>query len=147
RPFWLQADVYRTNRNQLNRARDDRLAVASGPSCESACRHSKGSLRRPFEAPVRAPDSKHFCARGRCWCLQPRAAGKNRALLETAIMAGGLRASEVTELRWRDVNLAARTITVAKSKTDAGVRLVELDPGTTDVLKEHKATANDTRSD
>ena len=31
-----------------------------------------------------------------------RAAGPNRALLATAIMAGGLRVSELTHLRWRD---------------------------------------------
>ena len=36
---------------------------------------------------------------------------------------------------------------MAKSKTDAGVRLVELDPGTLDVLKEHKTKASHARPD
>jgi integrase len=34
-----------------------------------------------------------------------RVAGPHRALLATAIMAGGLRVSELTHLRWRDVDL------------------------------------------
>jgi integrase len=34
------------------------------------------------------------------------AAGSGRALLATALMGGGLRVSEVTGLRWRDVDLA-----------------------------------------
>jgi integrase len=66
------------------------------------------------------------------------AAGRNRALLATAIMAGGLRASEVTHLRWRDVDLRARTLSVAASKTAAGVRQVALDPELVQVLREHK---------
>ena len=34
-------------------------------------------------------------------------AGRHRALLATAIMAGGLRVSELTHLRWRDLDLGA----------------------------------------
>lgn len=54
------------------------------------------------------------------------AAGAHRALLATAIMAGGLRVGELCALRWRDVHLAAARLTVHKSKTDAGVREVDL---------------------
>jgi integrase len=49
--------------------------------------------------------------------------------------------SEVTGLRWRDVNLPASTLTVVASKTEAGVREVELDPALLDVLKTHKANS------
>lgn len=71
----------------------------------------------------------------------------NRALLATAIMAGGLRVSEVTGLRWRDVNLAIGRLTVTASKTEAGVRDVDLEPELRDVLAEHKAASRYARPD
>ncbi len=67
-----------------------------------------------------------------------RAAGKNRALLATAIMAGGLRVSELTHLRWRDIDLRERSLSVAASKTAAGVRQVSLEPELVQLLREHK---------
>jgi integrase len=51
------------------------------------------------------------------------AAGSHRALVAT-MMLGGLRVDELIALRWRDVDLAGGTIRVARSKTDAGVRVV-----------------------
>jgi integrase len=65
-------------------------------------------------------------------------AGEHRALLATAIMAGGLRVSELTGLRWRDVNLAEHRLTVAQSKTEAGRREVDLNPDLRDELTNHK---------
>jgi integrase len=70
-----------------------------------------------------------------------RAAGGHRALLATAIMAGGLRVSELTALRWRDTSLAEGWLRVACSKTDAGVRRVELAPDLLDELKAHRAAS------
>jgi integrase len=67
-----------------------------------------------------------------------RAAGANRALLATAIMAGGLRVSELTHLRWRDLDLQDDSLGVATSKTAAGVRRVTLDPELVQLLREHK---------
>jgi integrase len=67
-----------------------------------------------------------------------RAAGPNRALLATAIMAGGLRVSELTHLRWRDLDLRDGSLSVAASKTAAGVRRVSLDPELVQLLREHK---------
>ena len=57
-----------------------------------------------------------------------RAAGPHRTLLATAIMAGGLRVSELTHLRWRDLDLRDGLLNVAASKTAAGVRQVVLEP-------------------
>jgi integrase len=68
-------------------------------------------------------------------------AGQHRALLATAIMAGGLRVSELTGLRWRDVNLAGHRLTVAQSKTEAGRRQVDLNPDLRDELASHKASS------
>jgi integrase len=67
-----------------------------------------------------------------------RAAGPNRALLATAIMAGCLRVSELTHVRWRDIDLGDGSLSVAASKTAAGVRRVALDPELVQVLREHK---------
>jgi integrase len=55
---------------------------------------------------------------------------KHRALIATMIVAG-LRVSELTSLRWRDVDLATGSLHVAESKTDAGRRTVEEPPGVT----------------
>jgi len=50
-----------------------------------------------------------------------------RAILSTLVFTG-MRIGELIELRWRDVNLADGTITVRASKTDAGMRRVDLLP-------------------
>ena len=70
-----------------------------------------------------------------------RAAGPNRVLLATAIMAGGLRASELTHLRWRDLDLPASELHVATSKTAAGIRTVSLDEGLVRLLREHRVAS------
>ena len=70
-----------------------------------------------------------------------RAAGPHRTLLATAIMAGGLRVSELTHLRWHDLDLREGVLNVAASKTPAGVRQVVLDPELVQLLREHKAAA------
>jgi integrase len=67
-------------------------------------------------------------------------AGRYRALLATMILAG-LRVGEVTALRWRDVDLAGARLRVAESKTDAGVRVVDVSPMLLDELKLHRAAA------
>jgi len=63
-----------------------------------------------------------------------------RAMLATLTFAG-LRIGELCALRWRDVDLAAGRLRVAASKTDAGVRYVELLPVLRDLLAERMATA------
>lgn len=61
-----------------------------------------------------------------------------RAMLATMTLAG-LRVGELCGLRWRDIDLAAGRLRVADSKTDAGVRHVELVPLLQDELSAHKA--------
>jgi integrase len=56
-------------------------------------------------------------------------------------MAGGLRISELTHLRCRDLDLAAAELTVAASKTAAGQRRVVLEPELAQLLHEHKLTS------
>lgn len=66
-----------------------------------------------------------------------------RALLATLVFAG-LRIGELTALRWRDVDLAGSRISVRASKTDAGVRQVDLLPALRDELAAYKAQAPST---
>jgi len=76
-----------------------------------------------------------------------RAAGRNRALLPTAIMAGGLRASELAHLRSRDLNLAAGQLHVATSKTAAGIRSVTLEPELVKLQREHRVASRWSQDD
>ncbi len=67
------------------------------------------------------------------------ASGRHRPLIATALMAGGLRVSELTALRWRDVSLASATLRVEASKTSAGIRQVDIPPDLLHELRELKA--------
>lgn len=59
-----------------------------------------------------------------------------------AAMAGtGLRNGEVCALDWSDLDLASGTLTVAESKTEAGVRQVDLPEALRRELAEHKLRA------
>lgn len=62
-------------------------------------------------------------------------------------MAGGLRVSELTHLRWRDLDLRDGLLNVAASKTAAGVRQVVLEPELAQLLSEHKDVAEWTEPD
>jgi integrase len=66
-----------------------------------------------------------------------------RALLSTLVFAG-LRIGELTALQWRDVDLAGGRLTVRASKTDAGMRQVDLLPALRDELAAYKAQAAST---
>jgi integrase len=63
--------------------------------------------------------------------------GRRRPLLAVLALAG-LRISEALALHWRDVNLAGRNLRVAASKTDAGVREVDMTPALQEVLSEYR---------
>ncbi len=66
-----------------------------------------------------------------------------RALLSTLVFAG-LRIGELTALQWRDIDLAGNRLTVRASKTDAGMRQVDLLPALHDELAAYKAQAPST---
>jgi integrase len=61
---------------------------------------------------------------------------RRRPLLATLALAG-LRISEALDLRWRDVNLEARRLRIAASKTEAGLREVDLTPALQGLLTEY----------
>jgi integrase len=70
---------------------------------------------------------------------EARTAGR-RALIATLIYAG-LRIGEATALRWRDIDLANGRISVGDSKTEAGIRLVDVLPALRDELTSHRHAA------
>lgn len=76
-----------------------------------------------------------------------QAAESNRTLIATAIMAGGLRVSELTHLRWRDLDPRGGLLNVVASKTAAGIRQVVLEPELVQLLREHKQSATWTEPD
>jgi integrase len=69
--------------------------------------------------------------------------GRRRPLLATLTLAG-LRISEGLDLRWRDVNLAARKLRVVQAKTDAGVRVVDVSPTLAELLSEFRTRSQHT---
>jgi integrase len=62
-------------------------------------------------------------------------------MLATLAFAG-LRIGELRALRWRDVDLAAGKLRVGASKTDAGIRVVELLPALRDELASLRAAGD-----
>lgn len=68
------------------------------------------------------------------------AVGPHRPLLATIVFTG-LRIGELCALRWRDVHLASSRLQVQDSKTDAGVRVVDVSPDLLGELKAHKQTS------
>ncbi len=69
-----------------------------------------------------------------------------RAVVATLAFAG-LRAGELADLRWRDLDLAAGRIYVGRSKTDAGMRDVDLVPILRDELLQHRLAAGSAEPD
>src|SRR5262245_27910706 len=65
-------------------------------------------------------------------------AGDHRALIATMVLAG-LRVNELVNVRWRAVDLARGKLTVEKSKTDAGERVIDLSPWLREELTLHRA--------
>jgi integrase len=66
-----------------------------------------------------------------------------RTLLATLVFSG-LRIGELTALRWRDVDLAGNRLTIGASKTDAGMRQIDLLPVLRNELTTYKAQAPNT---
>jgi integrase len=72
--------------------------------------------------------------------------GQRRALVALLVFAG-LRIGEALALRWRDVDLARGEIRVRRSKTDAGVRTIYMEPVLRDELLGYRAGLRDVDRD
>jgi integrase len=64
--------------------------------------------------------------------------GQRRAILSTLVFAG-LRIGEALSLKWREIDMTRGTITIGASKTDAGLRAVNLLPVLRDELVTYRA--------
>lgn len=60
-----------------------------------------------------------------------------RALIELAVLTG-MRWGELTALQWQDVDFAASSIRVMRSKTEKGRRAIALGSGTLELLRVHR---------
>jgi integrase len=67
--------------------------------------------------------------------------GKNEALIVALQLVTGLRPGEARALRWRDVDLQAGTLRVAKAKTATGLRTITLCDAALGVLKQRALAA------
>jgi integrase len=114
----------------------DRELIARNPA---AGRRRRLKASRP--RPVHLDSAEHLAAlleaagaidRG----SDARTSGRRPAM--ATLLFAGLRAEEVTALRWRDVDLSNGRIMVRAAKTDAGVREVDLLPLLREILTEHK---------
>lgn len=102
-------------------------------------RNRKAKASRP-DLPWLEPDQMLALveAAGRLDAADDRYLPTRRPLVATLAWAG-LRIGEAAALRWRDVDLAGGTIRVRRSKTDAGVRDVDIQPELRDELLAWKA--------
>ncbi len=66
------------------------------------------------------------------------ARGDRLEALAVLVLSTGLRQGEALALTWDDLDLAAGTVTVRKSKTPAGVRTIALPDMTTTTLRAHR---------
>lgn len=99
--------------------------IAANPASGKRRRVKSTRPRRPWVEPEQLP-SLLKAAEGYL-------AGRGRPLL--SVLAGaGLRIDEALSLERRDVNILRATLTVRQSKTDAGIRTVDLTPALRDEL-------------
>ncbi|MBB4662131.1 integrase [Conexibacter arvalis] len=68
----------------------------------------------------------------------PRHRMRNRHAIIATLLFAGLRAHELCQLRWRDIDLPGARLHVTRSKTDAGRRTIDLLPILRAVLTAHR---------
>lgn len=93
--------------------------------------------KRPFLEPNQV--AALLMAAGEC-DAEDRSNRRFRRPLLSVLAYAGLRIGELLSLRWSDVNLAAARLRVRESKTDAGVREIDIQPELHDELVAWKQT-------
>ncbi len=120
------------------------LAVEYGHIPSNPAAGKRRRLKRPARRPIHLDSSQQIkalldAAAELDHSKQSPTTGR-RATVATLLFAG-LRASELCELRWREVDLANGRIHIGRSKTQAGLREVSLLPILRDELATHKAAS------
>jgi integrase len=118
------------------------LAVEYGHTQSNPAAGKRRRLKRPARRPIHLDSAQQIqalldAATELDRSNLARSTGR-RATVATLLFAG-LRAGELCELRWREVDLANGRIHVGRSKTQAGLREIHLLPILRDELATHKA--------
>jgi integrase len=103
-------------------------AVASGELSRNVASGITVKIEKHEITPLTADQAKRF--------LEYVRGHRNYALYYLALSLG-LRRGELLALRWADISLDKRTLTVRKSKTKSGIRTLTLPPHIVDVLQAH----------
>ncbi len=119
----VQYDEYEITRNPA-RGKDRKLKASKPPAVYlDRADQIEALLGAAGELDTRArPDRRHI----------------PRQTMLAVLAFGGLRLGEMLSLRWRDIDLAAGRLHIGDSKTDAGVRHVELLPALRESLTTYK---------
>ncbi len=121
--------IHTTLRRALGDAVEDQV-IRTNPA--AGAHTAPSHAEQPEVATWTADELSHFLA----WAVEhePRWGRVWHLVAHT-----GMRRSEVARLTWRDVDLEAATVTVARAKTVRGRRTIDVDPGTVGVLREQRA--------
>ncbi len=117
-------------------------AVEYGHLASNPARGKRRRLKpsEPKRSYLQADQAQDLLAAGGELDAESADAGWRYPLLATLVLAG-LRIGETLDLRWRDVDLSGGGLSVADSKTAAGVRRVTLTPALREALSEYRARA------
>jgi integrase len=123
------------NRNQGSRASTTRWDFLTNHAHVLVCVAHDSGIRRADQIDALLDAAGQLDEEARV----DRRATRRRTLLATLVFAG-LRIGEALELLWRDIDLAAGRLHVRDSKTDAGMRQVDLVPVLREELSVQKAS-------
>lgn len=143
------------NANSINKTIDVlqsilAVAVEYGYVTDNAAAGRRRRLKVPAKRPIHLDSAEQIHAvldAADEMDRLPRYRVNDRRPMVATLLFAGLRAHELCLLRWRDVDLANGRITVGRSKTQAGLREIDLLPILRDVLAGHKATSSHTGPD
>jgi integrase len=94
---------------------------------------------------VTHPDAQRRPRRKREGAWRRNTFGRRAAI--AVLLLGGGRVSATGAMRWRDIDLANGRFVIARDKTDAGMREVDMLPLLREILTEHKAASASTGTD
>lgn len=126
----------------LSPGRVTKIRMVLGRSLEVALKrgHVDRNVVRLTDAPTQpAPHVDDALSEDDVERVLDHARGDRLEALAVVALALGLRQGELVDLRWSDVNIKARTLTVRRAKTRAGVRSVPLPTFVVEALQAHHA--------
>ncbi|HMJ72843.1 MAG TPA: site-specific integrase [Solirubrobacterales bacterium] len=120
------------------------IAVEYGHIDRNPAEGRRRGLPEPKHAPVHLDTVEQIQALlDACAALDrsPQRRSEGRVAVISTLLFAGPRAEELCNLLWRDVDLANGRIVIGRSKTQAGLREIDLLPILRDTIATHKANA------